>query len=462
MAVPIRLRVTVAFVAAMATTFTVVGWLLYSRVASDLDNSLDRGLRQRAQDLTALIAQPGSNLDSVGSSHFVESGDSYAQLLDERGRALEGTPELRQRPVIDSDQLRLARRTPVYADRDPIAQVNDPSRLLAAPVSSQGRPLVLVVGTSVSGNQEILLALRAELLVAGPIALLLATFAGYALAGMALRPVEEMRRRAAAISAERSGDRLPIPATGDELQHLGQTLNQMLDRLQGALERQRAFVADAGHELRTPLALLRTELELALRHGGTVDELRDAVRSAGDETERLAQLAEDLLLVARADQGQLPLRVETFPASDILQGAVTRFTWRAQAAKRDLTVVADRDLLVTGDRLRLEQAVGNLLDNALRHGAGTVRLRAEASDGMLNLHVVDEGPGFPVAFLPRAFDRFSRPDDARTRGGAGLGLAIVDAIVGAHGGRAHAANRDDGGADVWLALALGGQPIGHG
>jgi two-component system OmpR family sensor kinase len=286
---PIRLRVTVAFVAAMATTFTLIGWLLYARVASDLDDSMDRGLRQRAQDLAALIAQPGANLDTVGSSHFVESGDSYAELLDDRGRILEATPELDQRPVISFAQLRQARTTPVYADRDSIAGVTDPSRLLAAPVLSQGRELVLVVGTSVSGNREILLALRAELAVAGPIALLMAAVAGYALAGMALRPVEAMRRRAADISAETSGERLPVPETGDELQHLGQTLNEMLDRLQGALERQRGFVADAGHELRTPLALLRTELELALRHGDTVEELREAVRSAGDETERLAQ-----------------------------------------------------------------------------------------------------------------------------------------------------------------------------
>ena len=148
-------------------------------------------------------------------------------------------------------------------------------------------------------------SLRDELLIAGPIALLLATLAGYGLAGLALRPVESMRRRAAAISAERPGERLPVPQTGDEVERLGETLNEMLARLEAALLREREFVADAGHELRTPLALLRTELELALRHGEGVDELRQALRRSSEEVDRLAQLAEDLLLIARADQGQL-------------------------------------------------------------------------------------------------------------------------------------------------------------
>jgi two-component system OmpR family sensor kinase len=449
---PIRLRVTAAFVAAMATVLALVGWLLYARVASDLNASLDRSLRQRAQDLAALTAQPGSTLERVGGSHLVEGGDSYAELLDDRGRVLEATPELHQRSLITSGEFRRASHTTIFADRNPVDGLTDPSRLLATPVSSQGRQLVLVVGTSVRGNDEILLALRAELLVAGPIALAMAAFAGYALAGMALRPVEAMRRRAADISAETTGERLPVAVTGDELQHLGETLNEMLDRLEGALERQRSFVADAGHELRTPLALLRTELELAIRHGETADELREAVRSASDEAERLTQLAEDLLFVARADQGHLSLRVETLPASDLLQRVVTRFTWRAQDAGRELLVDARSDLLVTGDRLRLEQAVGNLIDNALRHGAGAVRLSANTAQGVLELHVIDEGPGFTEAFLARAFERFSRPDDARTRGGAGLGLAIVHAIARAHGGQARAANRAGGGADVWVAL----------
>src|SRR5207249_8286682 len=169
-----------------------------------------------------------------------------------------------------------------------------------------GGSVVLVVGATLQDRAETLASFRNELLIAGPIALLVASGVGYLLAGLSLRPVESMRRRAAAISAETPGERLPVPRTGDELQRLGETLNEMLDRLEAGLERERAFVADAGHELRTPLALLRTELEVALRSPDSVEELKEAIRRASSETDRLSQLAEDLLLIARSDRGGLP------------------------------------------------------------------------------------------------------------------------------------------------------------
>jgi len=267
-----------------------------------------------------------------------------------------------------------------------------------------------------------------------------------------------MRRRAAEISAETPGDRLPVPRTGDEIERLGETLNAMLARLESALDRERAFVADAGHELRTPLTHLRTELELALRHGESPEELRSALRSSSDEADRLAQLAEDLLLIARSDGGELPLRLEHLEASELLSSAARRFEWRAQQADRPLLVEAGAGLQVRADRVRLEQALGNLVDNALRYGAGSVRLTAGASDGQVELHVTDEGGGFPPEFLQRAFERFSRPGSARLGGGSGLGLSIVSVVARAHGGSAHAANREGRGADVWISLPTRERP----
>src|SRR5262249_46384728 len=143
------------------------------------------------------------------------------------------------------------------------------------------------------------------------------------------RQVESMRRRAAAISGETPGERLPVPPTGDEMQRLGETLNEMLGRLEAALERERDFVADAGHELRTPLALLRTELELALHQARTANELRGAVRRSSHEADRLAQLAEDLLLLARTDRGQLLLRHEPVQVEALFESIRSRFEWRA-------------------------------------------------------------------------------------------------------------------------------------
>jgi signal transduction histidine kinase len=308
-----------------------------------------------------------------------------------------------------------------------------------------------VLGLSLGGRNESLERLRREFLFSAPLALLVATFAGYRLAGAALRPVEAMRRRAAAITSSTPGARLPVPHSHDEISRLAETINAMLARLEAAFEHERRFVSDASHELRTPLALLRTELELALRRTRTREELEHALRSAAEETDRLSSLAEDLLLVARADQRKLPVRPEQVHTSDLFERVAERFAVRATQLGRSVRI-AGEDVAVAADPVRVEQALGNLIANALAHGRGTVELSARRSNGHVELHVTDEGDGFPDAFVARAFDRFSRADDARGRGGSGLGLAIVDAIADAHGGSAGIGRRDGGGADVWIAI----------
>jgi two-component system, OmpR family, sensor kinase len=225
----------------------------------------------------------------------------------------------------------------------------------------------------------------------------------------------------------------------------------MLDRLEAALAQERRFVSDASHELRTPLASLRTELELALRRPRPAAELRTALASAAEETERLSQVADDLLVLARADGGRLPVNPEPVPAAQLLAEVTERFGAEAAQAGRAIDLQAEDRLEVVVDRLRASQALGNLVDNALRHGRGRIRLVARRAGGRAELHVQDEGPGFPEGFVGHAFDRFSRADPARQGPGAGLGLAIVGVIADAHGGSAHAANRN-GGADVWLEL----------
>jgi heavy metal sensor kinase len=330
--------------------------------------------------------------------------------------------------------------------------LDEPARLLARPVEKHGQRYVLVVGATRGDVTDALSSLRDELLIGFPVALALATIAGYVLAGLSLRPVESMRRRAAEISAETPGERLPVPPTQDELQRLGDTLNEMLSRIEEAFERERDFVADAGHELRTPLALLRMELELALRHAESAEELREAVRASSEEVDRLTHLAEDLLLIARSDRGKLPLQLETLEATELIDTVATRFEWRAQETGRPLRTVGRPGLRVRGDRLRLEQALANLVENALRYGSGEVRLSAASSDGLVELHVTDEGSGFPPRFIDRAFERFARADEARSGESAGLGLSIVQMIAEAHGGTAHVANNGGGGADAWIVL----------
>jgi two-component system OmpR family sensor kinase len=459
---PIRLRVSAAFAVAMAAVLVLSGSILYLRVGSHLAAALDRQLRLRANDLAVLVSQPGTPLGAEHRSRFVETGETYAQVLDRNGRVVDATAPIGRASVLTGSELRQALSGEIFTNRGSVPGLDEPSRIFATHVTRRGRRLVLVVGITREDRAETLRSLRDELLIAGPIALLLATLAGYGLAGLALRPVESMRRQAAAISAERPGERLPVPQTRDEVERLGETLNAMLARLEAALLRERTFVADAGHELRTPLALLRTELELALRHGEGVEELRQALRRSSEEVDRLAQLAEALLLIARSDQGQLALRLEELEPADLLDSMVTRFEWRAKEAGRPLSASAEPGLRLLGDRMRLEQALGNLVENALRHGEGEVRLSARAEDGVVELHVLDQGAGFPPDFIADAFTRFARPDQGRARSGSGLGLSIVRTIAEAHDGSAHAANLKGGGADVWLSLPRGGpeEPAG--
>jgi len=226
----------------------------------------------------------------------------------------------------------------------------------------------------------------------------------------------------------------------------------MLARLEAALERERTFVDDASHELRTPLALHKTELELALRYAKTPEEMRAAIASAIVEVDRLSSLAEDLLVLARSQQGKLALHLRRIKVADLLGDVRERFAARLGESGRSLLVEPANGLIVDADPVRLEQALTNLIENALEHGAGEITMRTSESDGELQIHVEDRGPGFPPEFLDRAFERFSRADAARGGDGTGLGLAIVDAIARAHRGSAHAANRHGIGADVWIEL----------
>jgi two-component system OmpR family sensor kinase len=431
------LRVAAVFAVSMAVVLAGIASFLYVRLGSDLSAAHDRQLRLRAQDLSALIRDPNDSLAHAGGASLIERGESYAQLLDAQARVVDATRLLGDTPLLDREDLAAARAGPIFRELPSIPGLDERSRILATPVERNGEHLVLVVGATLEDRAETLESLRTLLFVAGPIGLALATLAGYFLAGLSLRPVESMRRRAEEISAETPGDRLPVPATRDEIERLGRTLNEMLTRLHSALERERDFVADAGHELRTPLALLRTELELATRQGGSAEELRVAMRSASEEAERLALLAEDLLLIARTDRGRLPLRVEELELDALFETMLARFAWRAADADRHLDAEPARGLRIEGDRIRLEQALSNLVDNALRYGEGDVRLYGTSGE-TTELHVVDDGPGFPPDFSEQAFERFTRADTARGRGGAGLGLSIVRAIAEAHGGTAGA------------------------
>jgi signal transduction histidine kinase len=449
---PIRLRVTLAFTAAMALVLIAVGLFLYLRLEAQLDDSIDNGLRSRAGEVSALARASQSGLQGSRGTSLIEVEESFAQVLTPGGRVLDSTPQLRQQPVLSAPELGEAAKSPAFFERAGLPGIEATARLLAAPVETADGELIVVVGSSLGDRDEALDSLATLFLLGGPAALLLASLAGYAAAGSALRPVEAMRRRAAEISAREPGERLPVPSADDELRRLGETLNEMLARIESTLERERRFVDDASHELRTPLALQKTELELALRQGASEDELRVAIASALEEVNRLVKLAEDLLVVARSEEGGLAIAPQPLSVAELLLAVGERFRVRAAESGRALTVDRGSGLTVAGDRLRLEQALIGMVDNALRHGAGEIRIWAVANGDRVRLHVGDRGAGFAAEFLPHAFERFSRADAARGSDSSGLGLAIVEAIARAHDGRAGAGNDPAGGADVWIEV----------
>jgi len=449
--VPIRLRVTLAFTMAMAVVLVAAGFFVYFRLEARLDESINNGLRSRAGEVSALARTSEKTLGGGHSGSLIESDESFAQVLTPGGEVVDSTPQLRDRSVLSRSQLEEA-KSPTFFERGGVPGIDTTARLLAAPIDTNAGELIVVVGSSLGDRNDALDGLVALFLIGGPIALLLATLAGYLAAGAALRPVETMRRRAAAISASRPEERLPIPPAKDQLQRLGLTLNEMLARIDATLERERRFVDDASHELRTPLTLHKTELELALRQGESEAELRAAIASGLEEVDRLVQLAEDLLVAVRSEEGRLALAPEALAVDDVLTTVGERFRTRAVESGRPLVVDSANGLMMAGDRHRLEQALTNMVDNALRHGDGEVRIWAATEDGGIKLHVSDQGAGFPPEFIAEAFERFSRADAARRRGGTGLGLAIVETIAFAHGGRTGAANGPDSGADVWLEI----------
>jgi len=442
--VPIRLRLTLASAAVTAVVLAGVTVVLYENAQAGLDESVDDVLNAHAADLTGLAGRVGVNALTADPQPLPASHANFAQILAADGKVLTATRGLSGRPLLRPAERRRAEQGSVTITR------GDRVRLLAEPLGSDR---IAVVGVDLGQREDTLATIRTGLMIGGPIALALVSLAAYGLAGGALRPVEAMRRRAASILPAARKQRLPVPPARDEVRRLGETLNVMLARVERAFDRERAFVADASHELRTPLAVLKTELELALRGSKDAGALRAAIASAADETDRIVALANDLLVIASADQGRLPVRQESLAVDELFATVAARFSQRSGPDDRpSFEFSVSPGLRVRADRLRLEQALGNLIDNALRYGGQPVRLAATATPAKVELHVIDHGPGFPPAFVSRAFERFSRSERGHPQDGSGLGLAIVDAIARAHGGQARATNASPAGADVAILL----------
>ncbi|WP_026910359.1 HAMP domain-containing sensor histidine kinase [Patulibacter minatonensis] len=452
---PLRVRVTLAFATAMALLLLALSVFLVLRLEAQLDLAIDQGLESRVADISALAdgSPDGGDIGSPG--RLGDDDASTTQLLDQRNQVLHATPSSSRTSLLTQRQLAAARRHPLFLDVR-VGGEHAPVRLLAA--ATGDRDVVVVVGQSLETRHDTVDQLRRQLTIGVPVALLIASVAGYLAAAAALRPVRAMTRQARAIEGSALADRLGVPPGGDEITELGDTLNAMLDRLDDAMQRERGFVADASHELRTPLAIIDAELQVALRSDGSPEAHRETLESLAAQNARVVRLAEDLLVLARADQHRLPMRAEPLDVGIAVASCARRFSPRAEQHGLRITAGTDDDLFVEADEVRLDQLLDNLVENALRYATGAVRLTAGRTAGGIVLSVADDGPGFPAAFVDRAFDRFAMADDSRTGGHAGLGLAIVRAIAEAHGWTSTVPPTSSGAVVEVRMTPLGGPP----
>jgi signal transduction histidine kinase len=342
--------------------------------------------------------------------------------------------------------LATAFTAPARVDRS-VAGLGEHARLASEPVTVDGRPAVVVVGSDAEALARARSQARLIILLAPPIAALALGIAAWILVGAVLRPVTQLAREAAQLSLRQPRRRLAVPAGDHEVAGLATSLNAMLDRIEGAMAAERQFLDDASHELRTPLTVVRGEVELAqlsLADGddpGALEQARRSIDAAARETQRLTILAEDLLVLARLDRGELRIRRQAVNLRRLADDVVARF-----GPERPVMKVKGDDLLVNADRQRLEQVLFNLVANARRFALGRVQVTVRSSGVQeAEIEVADDGPGFPEHLVDHAFDRFRRADQARGGRriggeGTGLGLAIVAGLVAAHGGTAVAAN----------------------
>ena len=433
-----------------------VGAYVYVNLRDDLMASLDSGLQSRAQVIRANVAQSDPALGGGGHRRLIDPDEAFAQVLTPAGRIVESTRAVARAPLVSPADLATV-TGPRFLDRRPVRL--ETSRLLIVPVKDGGKREFVVVGATLSDAQEALDTALVRFAVALPVALLISSLIGWLLSGAALRPVERMRREAAGISGWDPTGRLPVPQTDDTLARLAVTLNDTFDRLQEALERERRFVDDASHELRTPLTILKAEVDLALAGERSELELRTALAGASAEVDHLVRIAEDLLVLARAEHGQIPVQREPLFLREVVEESRQALTRSAEARGVAIQAAAP-DVEAELDRTRVRQALDNVIGNAIRHSpqGGVVRVGVRAAEGgSVTIVVEDDGAGFDPAELDAVFQPFHRGCGA-VHDGSGLGLAIVRTIAEAHDGTATAENRPGGGARITLVLATPTRP----
>jgi heavy metal sensor kinase len=418
-------------------------------------------LQRRAHEVAAIL-----------DAHMGREGEPYTIELIRTSYAPENNDRFIRIRRPDGSLLYVSGR-PTDGAFDPTAvpllparTVAEPSRpitlgnllLVQAAAVVNGRKYLLDCGESKLPNAQVLRGFLVMLGFGVPVILLVVVVGGAVLVRQALKPVRQIIDAAKAITSSNLGQRLPVADTADEIEHLSVVLNEMIGRLEAALQHSQRFSADASHELRTPLTIMRVELE-SISHEPVMDTpTREKIASILEETERMGKMVEGLLAISRLDTGEAVVNVSRFDLSTLVAATAEQIALLADEKHINVRCNAAGPVEVTGDRFRLQQVIVNLLDNAIKYSpaSGEILLNTRTTDREAVLEVIDSGPGIPVEALPHVFERFFRADSVRTHSvnGTGLGLSIVRSICVAHGGTVEASNLPAGGCRITVCLPL--------
>jgi signal transduction histidine kinase len=442
----LRTRITLVASLIIATAITGGVTLLYLQQMNSVRHNVDTQLRTYATQL-ALAAPtgdwphplPDSPLTPAAAAQVIAADDTVLTAT----RSLTGVAATFALPPGSDAPIRLKGAKGVVPDDVHVIGLHE---------MISGQPVTIIASVPTGLLSDINSQFTSGLFLGFPIVLVIAAAAVWILVGRTLRPVARIRHAVTDITSADLSRRVPEPGTADEIGHLAETMNQMLDRLEDSARRQRRFVADASHELRSPLAAMRTTLEVALAHPDLA-QWPAVVGKAVDQTRRLQCLTQDLLLLVKADARTLAGRQQTVDVNDLVREVV------AGTAAHDITIGLDlgEDAFVLGNHADLGRVLRNVLDNAVRYAEASITVTA-APDAVgaegICIHVVDDGPGVAAEDRDRVFDRFVRLDASRDRasGSSGLGLAIAREIVSAHHGRIWFADTAGPGAHVVIHL----------
>jgi signal transduction histidine kinase len=437
----VRARITALTTLVSGAALVIGAVLLLVTLDHSLHRTADGLARSRVLDLAVLARQ-----DALPRTLGV-GGEDVAQVFTDDGTVLAGSSNITGADAITSPASSARPKMRVLHDA-PDDNETENYRVWTARYPTPRGPVTVVAGSSLESVGEASRTLRRDLMVGVPLLVLLVAAGTWLVVGRTLRPVEDIRRRVASITDEDLGQRVPVPASGDEVSRLATTMNQMLERLQESSRRQREFVADASHELQSPVTSLRTQLEVALAREG--NDWPETARLLLQDTDEMDRLVHDLLFLARTSDGVAVPRCELLDLDDVVLDEVTRVRGTTDV---ELVTSEVSAAPVTGDADELRRLVRNLLENAVRHARSVVRVRLGTTAGAVHLEVADDGPGVAPKDRERIFDRFVALHDARSRGtGSGLGLAIARDVATRHDATLRVCDSDLGGAGFRLRL----------